>query len=148
MAVPTLGTLIGELDFSTGDAFALFGSIDNDTGISPGWQSASAAVSPDSLPGTLRVDTAWVRPGQDDVLEEVSALLARLRDVHAERVIVLGDSIDYGRTFYTALGFELRKSPSVNGLMFVWDSQLANRPRAWNNAERWANPQNFSKYRW
>ena len=85
--LPRLSSLISEHDGSADERYAVIGAIDNDSGTAPGWQSARTAITPGDLPGTLRVDVAWVRPAADDDLDNLSTLLARLRDVHARRVV-------------------------------------------------------------
>ncbi len=108
----------------------------------------SSSASADSLPADLRADVALVDAAcvQDET--ELLPLLARLRDVHASQVIVVIPTGHPSRNDLIALGFEARKSPSGDGLVFVWDPALANRPREWNNSKHWANPENFSRYRW
>ena len=140
--------LLGDLDHS-GGTFALFGAIENDTGFIPAYQSPAATVDPATLPAELRVDIALVRPLTGDNERAISMVLARLRDVHADRVLLCADQLPKSATSgLAALGFEPRKSPSVDGLVYVWDPALADQPREWNNARNWANPENFSKYRW
>lgn len=136
------------LDYS-GDSFALFGAIQNDTAYKPAYQSPAATVDPGSVPAGLRVDLALVRPLGGDSHRAIGMTLARLRDVHARRVLLCPDQLERpDTTGFIALGFEPRKSPSVDGLVYVWDPALANKPREWNNSQNWANPENFSKYRW
>ncbi len=140
--------LLGSLDYS-GGAFALFGGIENDTGLIPVYQSPAATVDLATLPAELRVEIALVRPFSGDSERALSMVLARLRDVHANRVLLCADQLAKSATSgFVALGFEPRKSPSVDGLVYVWDPALADQPREWNNARSWANPENFSKYRW
>jgi hypothetical protein len=140
--------LLKEFGCAPDARYALFGSFDNDAGSTPAWQSLRAGIDLDGLPGALRVDVAFVRPDTDDVMEKVAALLARLRDVHARRVVVFGDAIRCDVAYFAALGFEPRKSSLAEGPLFAWDPELADQPRAWNNADSWANPENFSRYRW
>ncbi len=145
---PRLSALLDELGCSPADRYALFGSVGENTGSMPAFQYRQADLNPDRLPADLRIDIALVRPENGDVLESVAALLARLRDVHARRVVVLADAIQCDATFFTALGFERRHSPSMGRYVFAWDPDVADQPRAWNNPDSWANPENFSKYRW
>lgn len=140
--------LFGSLDYS-GAAFALFGAIENDTAFVPAYHSPEATFDPGALPANLRVDVALVRPLTGDHHRGISMLLARLRDVHAERVLLCPDQLARpDAAGFAALGFEPRKSPPVDGLVYVWDPALADQPREWNNSRNWANPENFSKYRW
>lgn len=145
---PRPGRLLEELGCSPTDCYALFGRIGDDTGSMPALQYRQADMNPARLPADLRIDVALVRPENGDVLESIAALLARLRDVHAGRVVVLADAIQCEATFFASLGFERRESPSMGGSLFAWDPEVADQPRAWNNADSWANPENFSKYRW
>ena len=146
MSSPAAQTLLDSLDYA-GESFALFGDIENDTAHTPAFVSATAAVDPESLPAALRIDIALVRPSAGD--RDISVILSRLRDVHAGRVLLCPDQIDApDATGFVALGFEPRKSPSIDGLVYIWDPALADQPREWNNAENWANPENFSKFRW
>ncbi len=129
--------------------FALLGDIENDTGQEPLLTAADAGLSVDELPADLRVGVALVAVSSESNSEDTLPLIARLRDVHADRVIAWVDNeLTGARDALIAMGFEKRESPSEDGLLFVWDPALANRPREWNNSEHWANPENFSRYRW
>ncbi len=140
--------LLDSVDY-TGSSFALLGDIENDTPHTPLFTSPSAAVDPESLPAGLRIDVAVVRPSASERERDFSITLARLRDVHAERVVLWPDQVEtLDATGLGALGFERRKSPSIDGLVFIWDPDVADQPREWNNSKNWANPENFSKYRW
>ena len=148
MAAIAAHELLSELA-DVGGSFALFGAIDVGTDREPAYLSPTAVVDPGSLPPDLKVDVALVRPSSGEAERDIGMLLARLRDVHATRVIVLPDLLGTaGVTGFVALGFEPKKSPSFDGLLYVWDPALADQPREWNNARNWANPENFSKYRW
>lgn len=140
--------LLERLGASAG-TFALLGAIENDTAFAPVFQTPAATVEPEALPGSLRVDIALVRPHPGDRLSDITAILARLRDVHAGRVVICPDQMAKPDSAdFIALGFEPRKSPSGDGLMYIWDPALADQPREWNDSRNWANPENFSKYRW
>ena len=71
-------------------------------------------------------------------------LLARLRDRHAELLIVHDPEKVFRTTDYLALGFEVDEEPDC----YVYDATAASRQRDWNNARDWANPENFDKFRW
>lgn len=140
--------LLGCLGYE-GELFALFGPVENDTDLTPAFESTTASIDPVTLPANLRVDVALVRPLPGDAFRDVSAVLARLRDVHAGRVLLCPDQLHVpDSSGFMALGFEPQKSPSVDGLVFVWDPELADQPREWNDSRNWANPENFSKFRW
>lgn len=144
---PTASELLPLLE-STASTLICIGEFDcgPDARLVASVEPANATV--DSLPEDIRAEVALVDALgiRDD--DELLPLLARLRDVHARQVIVVLPSGHASRDDLVALGFEARKSPSGDGLIFVWDPALANRPREWNNARHWANPENFSRYRW
>lgn len=119
-----------------------------DCGSQPRIVASLDRAAADGLPADLRADIALVdaEAVQDD--EELLPLLARLRDVNAQKVVVIVPRDHRSLNELNALGFETRKSPSWDGLVFVWDPALADRPREWNNSKHWANPENFSRYRW
>lgn len=78
---------------------------------------------------------------------EVSALLARLRDCYAVRVIVVDDAGMLTLADYLALGFEGWDTEGESRC-FIYDPDSRSLKREWNNARHWANPENFDKYRW
>ena len=127
---------------------ALLGPIENDTGVPVRFTAPTASVSLAALPPDLRVDVALVAAGAEDALDAVVPLLARLRDVHAGRVVFQDTAEIAAPGDMLALGFEAKESPSVDGLLYVRDPAEAERPREWNNSRNWANPDNFSRYRW
>lgn len=127
---------------------ALLGPIENDTGVPVRFTAPAASVTLAALPADLRVDAALVAAGVEDALDAVVPVLARLRDVHAACVIFQDTAEIAAPGDMLALGFEARKSPSVDGLLYVRDPAEAERPREWNNSRNWANPDNFSRYRW
>ena len=43
------------------------------------------------------------------------------------------------------LGF--LKTPDID-VIFTYNLESYNKKRNWNNADGWANPENFDKYRW
>lgn len=148
MPRPTASRLLASLETGV-ESFVAIGDIDIDTPSQPAW-SASGPMDVDGLPPELRAGAALVAVAPGGEADELLPLLARLRDVHAEKVVVhIGgvSPVELGGEL-VALGFEARKSPSEDGLIFAWDPALANRPREWNNSRHWANPENFSRYRW
>ena len=47
------------------------------------------------------------------------------------------------------LGFQVELEDSKNKILcFSYNLKTYNKKRSWNNAEGWANPENFDKYRW
>ena len=136
------------LDYS-GASVALLGAIENDIAFAPAFESPDAMIEPGSLPAGLRVDVALIRPLRGDDQRRISMILARLRDVHAVRILLYPDQLEAADVSdFVALGFEPQESPSIDGLVYVWDPDLAEQPREWNNPSNWANPENFSKFRW
>ncbi len=127
-------------------SFLLLGNIDNDSGRSAAYDGAVLNV--DDIPAELRVDAALLAPPPGYVVQELAPVIARLRDVHAECIALSLADRTMHRNELLAFGLEPRKSPSEDGLCYVLDPRVANRPREWNNAEHWANPDNFSRYRW
>ncbi len=128
-----------------GERLIVLGGIDDDSGSEPLYASASVPEDPENLPAELRADVALVVLAAGDPLP--SALLARLRDVHVAQIVLAVDN-SVSPADMLAMGFEKAQSPSVDGLVFVWDAALADKPREWNNARDWANPENFDRYRW
>ncbi|MEM8817068.1 MAG: DUF6231 family protein, partial [Pseudomonadota bacterium] len=125
----------------------VLGDIANDSGREPLFECRSPLPDVDSLPANLRADVALVCVTETDDLPV--ALLARLRDVHAQQIVLhvaAGGKAASGDML--ALGFEAAKSPPKDGLVYVWDAALADKPREWNNSRHWANPGNFDRYRW
>ncbi len=103
----------------------------------------------DDLATDLKADVVAV-VGQLESMDQADArhLLARLRDVHARRVVVWLETDCWSNADLRALGYLNKKRPSGDGRLFVYDPDLFNEPREWNNASDWANPENFGKYRW
>ena len=83
-----------------------------------------------------------VEPGPSDV-----PAIARLRDIGCSRVLLLSGQQTWPVNQLRGLGFQ-PVEPLGSHAAFLYDSDLLNRPREWNNAKHWANPENFDKYRW
>lgn len=73
--------------------------------------------------------------------------IARLRDIGCRRVLLLATPDAWPDNELRGLGFQPVESLDSNAA-FLFDSDLLNQPREWNNARHWANPENFDKYRW
>ena len=131
-----------------GDSFALLGKIENDTRQAAGFESADAVISPDTLPPDLRVDVALLAVQHEVPLTHLAPVLARLRDVHARQILLVADGSFFDTADLVALGFEVQKSPADNEIICTWDPATSNKPREWNDARNWANPENFAKFRW
>lgn len=74
-------------------------------------------------------------------------LIAQLRDRYAECTLIADTSGDFGLADFLALGFEAATDPAPAG-WYIFDPDSGSRLRDWNNAENWANPENFKKFRW
>jgi hypothetical protein len=90
--------------------------------------------------------------------QQAGILLARLRDLHCARLLVLlpasgtaTDSGDWSRTELYAYGLaligECTKKPH-NLLIFGFDIQDYKTTPDWLNSKYWAHPELFDKYRW
>jgi hypothetical protein len=108
-----------------------------------------ALSGPGELPATLKVQLGIVRAPLDLMArKEAEQLLSRLRDVHCERVLLIDTGSKWSPDRLRSLGFLDTEYPSVEGSCYVFDPDLFNEPREWNNARNWANPENFRRYRW
>ncbi|MCC5794751.1 MAG: hypothetical protein JJT85_08450 [Chromatiales bacterium] len=78
----------------------------------------------------------------------ITHVLARLRDQLARRVLVDPRPADIDeriRTGLRSLGYQpVTGCPALH----EYDIGHYNPEREWNNAEDWAHPENFSRYRW
>jgi hypothetical protein len=88
--------------------------------------------------------------GQLETMEHEDGvnLLARLRDVHCVKVLLLVSGGDWTRDELLVLGYHETKHLSSNRRCYLYDAEISNQPRDWNNPGNWANPENFRKYRW
>ncbi|MGQ9425406.1 DUF6231 family protein [Gilvimarinus sp. F26214L] len=80
--------------------------------------------------------------------------LARLRNLHSQRIWVLvdrdstwrfGDFIGLGFHRYAQFAGDVQSGASV---CYGYDLASYNHIRSWNNPRFWANPENWNKYRW
>ncbi len=99
-----------------------------------------------SLQDALSIDDA-VRADLGVVIdagpEHVSSL-ARLRDIHCKRVLLLARD---SWSINDLLGLGFQRIPADRPHVFICDPDLTP-PRDWNNASNWAHPENFDKQRW
>ena len=104
---------------------------------------------PGELPEHLRVQLGIVRAPLDFMArKDAEQLLSRLRDVHCKTVLLMDPGGAWPQEELRSLGYLEIGCPSEEGPCYVFDPDLFNEPREWNNASHWANPENFSKYRW
>lgn len=75
-------------------------------------------------------------------------LLSRLRDQYCRRVVVYCSIETHSAQELLALGYIEQESPSGDGRLFLYDPELFFERRDWNSPEKWANPENFKKFRW
>lgn len=78
---------------------------------------------------------------------EHDAVLARLRDVLAERVLVMAQQQAALTTRLTALGYRML-AHSSHTLIASFDLYDYKQRPTWLNAEHWANPQQWDRFRW
>jgi hypothetical protein len=75
-------------------------------------------------------------------------LLSRLRDQYCRRVLLHCRREIHSVRDLLALGYMEQESPSRDGPFFLFDPELFYEQRDWNSPAKWANPENFKKYRW
>ena len=112
-------------------------------------------ASADEISPELRVDTGLVVEQLEHLDSRAGAhLLSRLRDVHCKRVFLLlrngkSGNTDWSRDTLLAMGFtQQRPDARLGAELYLYEPEVFNPPREWNNARDWANPENFRKYRW
>ncbi|MEM9401919.1 MAG: DUF6231 family protein [Pseudomonadota bacterium] len=88
---------------------------------------------------TLRADLGVIVGGTPD---DVS-IIARLRDLHCRRVVLLAAG-EWRENDLLGLGFQRIEFDAAKA--YLCDPNLTPL-REWNNAEHWAHPQNFDKFR-
>ena len=104
---------------------------------------------PEELPATLSVQLGIViAPLESMSRTHAEQLLARLRDVHCEKVLLLDTGAGWSPDELRSLGYVEIRRPEDGGRCYLFDPYLFNQPREWNNPSNWANPENFRKYRW
>ncbi len=130
-----------------GDGFAVLSRSEADARVTsiPGGRWLADVARADDLDGLgylgLIIVTNQIERMEADAARH---LLARLRDRHAGILLVHDPEGVFPTSDYLALGFEVDAVPGC----YVYDATAASRQRDWNNAENWANPENFDKFRW
>jgi hypothetical protein len=111
----------------------------------------AAAEAPSKLAALGRFDFAVVA----DLVEtlearEAEAVLGRLKNLHADRFVLVDDPARscLGRDELLALALAPYEPLADGRLAWVYDIDRYNPEREWNNPEDWAHPENFRKYRW
>ncbi|MCB1756010.1 MAG: hypothetical protein KDJ38_10835 [Gammaproteobacteria bacterium] len=127
-------------------------------------QSASLAQLPPVLRETPRFDLVIMHKLRASTpANDLLAWLARIRDLHAKKFIVIdkpesaGEDNNAGpmleRADFFSLGFKLPPGsdtrPATSG-MVVYEYAIRDYKTVpdWLNARFWANPQNWDKFRW
>jgi hypothetical protein len=104
---------------------------------------------PDDLPQSLKAELGIVVAPLDFMpSSNAEQLLSRLRDVHCYRVLLLDTEGHWTPETLRPLGYLEVECPSVAGRCYLYDPEVFNQLREWNNSSDWANPENFQKYRW
>ena len=104
---------------------------------------------PTALPDALKVKLGIVVAPLDSMSRrDTEQLLARLRDVHCEKVLLLDTGAAWKPDELRSLGYLEVKRPQAGGRCYLFDPDVFNQPREWNSPSDWANPENFRKYRW
>lgn len=100
----------------------------------------------DDLPADLKVDVALVDARGCDDSRRIGPLLGRLRDVHAQHVVVIVDRLPHNDLL--ALRFESANCSFDGAQVFVSSAAVTDKRREWNDARNWAHPENFNRFRW
>lgn len=118
----------------------------------PDFEAAHAyetLASPEALPAALQVRLGIVAaPLGATSRRDMEQLLARLRDVHCEKVLLLDTGNVWRPDELRSLGYLEVEGWQARGRCYLFDPDVFNQPREWNNPADWANPENFRKYRW
>lgn len=81
--------------------------------------------------------------------EDARQFLGWLRNAGARRIAVsVAPEDDWPFKDMIALAFRRYASLDDGTVVYAYDIETYNRPRDWNNARYWANPENWGKYRW
>ena len=98
-----------------------------------------------NLPFDRRYDLALV--DLDDWTIDIQQGIVRLRDVLAKKVLIISQQHEQ---VLRALGFSQLISPQSAEHQQLWQFNILNYKHVpdWLNAQYWANPENFNKYRW
>jgi Family of unknown function (DUF6231) len=100
------------------------------------------------LEPALRCDLAVVvRQLEQMPIQAGLALLARLRDLHTDTVLLHTSNAQLCAQEMLALGFVPAEACGP-GRWFCYQRDQFFERRAWNSPEQWAHPQNFRRNRW
>lgn len=115
-------------------------------------ESLDPEAAPRRLPRLPRFDLAVGASVLETLEKEVaSMLLARLRDVHAQRVLLFVERATLAGRWsadeLVALGFH-RFGEHGDVALYEFDIAQYKLTPDWLNAEHWAHPELFDKFRW
>lgn len=100
-------------------------------------------------PFTERFAVALLLINDDDDRHIAELTIARLRDVLAERVLILIPEQSTTWTVAKMLGFGFKRIAELKGWQaWGFDIHTYKEVPDWLNAKFWANPQNWGKYWW
>ncbi len=147
---PRIASLLDNLGFTTRNVSLLtIGVAEADIPDIDAVHAYETLPGTEDLPKTLRVQLGIVVvPLGAAARTDAEQLLARLRDVHCEKVLLLDTGAAWSPEDLRSLGYLEINPPQVDGRCYLFDPDLFNQPREWNNPSDWANPDNFRKYRW
>ena len=85
------------------------------------------------------------------VLEDIQVSktqLGLIKNSVAQKILVIRESVnDESHQSFLELGFAYDPEISFKKI-YSYNLQTYNKKRGWNNADGWANPENFEKFRW
>ena len=82
--------------------------------------------------------------------KDAAAVLGRLKNLHTDKYVLLVDPARACLGHDALLALALAPFEQLDDGRVAWryDIDRYNPERPWNNAEDWANPQNFDRFRW
>ncbi len=148
--LPAIASALDNLGINTRTASLLtIGVTDTEQ---PGLEAVHAYETlsgPEALPATLKVQLGIVvAPLESMSRRDTEQLLARLRDVHCDKVLLIDTDDVWKPDALRSLGYLETEDSRAGARCYLFDPDVFNQPREWNNPSDWANPENFRKYRW
>lgn len=85
-----------------------------------------------------------------DDIELSESQVGTIKNLLSQKIIIFSIPKDgIKESTMIKLGFQVELEDSSNKLLcFSYNLKTYNNKRSWNNADGWANPENFDKYRW
>jgi len=148
--LPAIASTLDSLGINARSASLLtIGMADNQQPDFEALHAYDTVSGPDALPATLRVQLGIVVvPLVSLSRRDTEQLLARLRDVHCEKVLLVDTDDLWKADALRSLGYLETDDSRAGARCYLFDPDVFNQPREWNNPSDWANPENFRKYRW